>query len=99
MKKGTNLEDDYFMRESQASKHKLASEQKRAMKKAHDEELQALHFMKCSRCGHDLETKRMSYIDIDQCTSCGSLVLAPQDVDRFIAEEKSILKALIDFFK
>lgn len=99
MKKGKDLEADYFIREELASKHKLEQENMRRRKKAENDELKALHFMKCSKCGHDLETRRMSYIDIDQCTSCGALVLAPQDVERFIAEEKSILKGLIDFFK
>lgn len=99
MTKGKNLEEDYFIREDLASKHKLKVEHERERKKAHDQELKELHYMKCPKCGHDLLTKRMSYIDIDQCGSCGTLVLAPKDVDRFIAEEKSILKGLIDFFK
>ncbi|HXW52721.1 MAG TPA: zf-TFIIB domain-containing protein [Myxococcota bacterium] len=99
MKKGKDLEADYFTRESIASKHITDEEERRKQKKAHDEELKALHYMKCPKCGHDLETKRMSYIDIDQCSSCGVLVLKPEDVDRFVAEEKSILKAFIDFFK
>ncbi len=99
MKKGKSFETDYFIRENATSKHKFDQEQKKKNKKAHDEELKALHFMKCPKCGHDLETKRMSYIDVDQCTSCGVLVLEPDNVDRFIAEEQSILKSLIDFFK
>ncbi|MCA9507185.1 MAG: zf-TFIIB domain-containing protein, partial [Myxococcales bacterium] len=65
----------------------------------HDEELKALHYMKCPKCGHDLETKRISYVDVDQCSSCGVIVLEPDNVERFIAEERSVLKSLIDFFK
>jgi ribosomal protein L37AE/L43A len=99
MKKGKDFEADYFMREESASKHKLQEHNRRRHKKAVDEQLRALHYMKCPKCGHDLETKRLSYIDIDQCSSCGVLVLAPSDIDRFIAEEKSVLKAFIDFFK
>jgi ribosomal protein L37AE/L43A len=99
MRKGKDLEADYFIREDAVSKHRLSEEHKRQHKKALDEKLKALHHMKCPKCGHDLETKRLSYIDIDQCTSCGSIVLAPVDIDRFIAEEKSILKTFIDFFK
>jgi|SRR5579871_64821 len=99
MKKGRDLEADYFSREEAQSKHRIDGERQRTHKKILDEELKALHFMKCPKCGHDLVTKRMSYIDIDQCSSCGVLVLNPEDVDRFVAEEKSILKAFIDFFK
>lgn len=99
MKKGKDFETDYFIRENTASKHRLGEQQRRQNKKAHDEELKALHYMKCPKCGHDLTTKRLSYIDVDQCSSCGVLVLDPGDIDGFIAEEKSILKTFIDFFK
>ncbi len=99
MKKGKSFETDYFIREDASSKHKLHQENQKKNKKAHDDELKSLHYMKCPKCGHDLETKRMSYIDIDQCSSCGVIVLEPDNVDRFIAEERSILKSLIDFFK
>ena len=99
MKKGKDFEADYFIREDTASKHKLREQNRRKQKKAVDEQLRALHYMKCPKCGHDLIKKRLSYIDVDQCSSCGVLVLEPNDIDRFIAEEKSVLKAFIDFFK
>jgi uncharacterized protein len=99
MKKGKDFETDYFMREEAAFKHKLSEENRRQQKKDHDEELKILHFMKCPKCGHDLVNKRMTYIDIDQCSSCGILVLKPEDIDRFIDEERSVLKPFIDFFK
>jgi ribosomal protein L37AE/L43A len=99
MTKRNDLESEFFNREQTASKHRHDLDVQRKQKKEHDEDLKALHHMKCSKCGHDLETVRMSYIDIDRCTSCGSVVLAPEDVDRFVAEESSILKTLIDFFK
>ena len=99
MKKGKDFETEYFIRENTASKHRISEEQRRQNKKTHDEERRLLHHMKCPKCGHDLHTKRMSYIDVDQCTSCGVLVLKPEDVERFVAEEQSILKTFIDFFK
>lgn len=99
MKKGKDLEADYFIREDNASRHRMHEEQRRLHKKAHDEELKALHHMKCPKCGHDLVRKRLTYIDVDQCSSCGVLVLEPGDIDSFIAEEKSVLKAFIDFFR
>lgn len=99
MSKGKDLEAEYFSRENAASRHRLSEQEKRQQKKVENEELKKLHFMKCPKCGQDLLTKRMTYIDVDQCSSCGVLVLAPEDIDKFIAEEKSILKTFIDFFK
>jgi uncharacterized protein len=99
MKKGTNLESDYFMREDLASKHKAKTERERVMLKAHDEELKKLHFMKCPKCGHDLESKKMTYVTIEQCSSCGAIVIDADQVDKFITEKKSILNSLIAVFK
>ncbi len=99
MTKGKDLEADYFAREENSAKHNRDEERRRQHKKAEDEELRALHHMKCPKCGHDLITKRLGYIDIDQCSSCGVLVLEPGDINRFIAEEKSVLKPFIDFFQ
>lgn len=99
MSKGKDLEAEYFNRENADLKHKIKEEERRKHNEKEHEYLKALHFMKCPKCGHDLITKRLSYIDVDQCSSCGVLVLASQDVDKFIAEEKSILKTFIDFFK
>lgn len=99
MKKSKDFEADYFIREDAASKHRIHEENQRQHKKEADEQLKALHFMKCPKCGHDLEKKRMTIIEIDQCSSCGVVVLDPDDIDNFIAEEKSILKSFIDFFK
>jgi hypothetical protein len=99
MKKNKDLEADYFIKQNADDKHRLEEEEKRQLKQEVDEEQKALHLMKCPKCGHDLVKKRMSYIDVDQCTSCGALVLMPEDIDGFITEEKSILKSFIDFFK
>ena len=99
MTKPKNFEADYFMRENAKNRRDLKKQEQRRAKKAHDEELRKIHSMKCPKCGHDLETVRMSYIDVDRCTSCGVLVLEADDIEKFIAEERSILKVLIDFFK
>ena len=99
MTKNKDLENDYFIREEAAAKHKAEVERNRVHLKDHDEALKALHFMKCSKCGHDLVTKRMGYVEIEQCSSCGALVIDADKVDKFIAEENSILKSLIDLFK
>lgn len=99
MKKGKDLEAEFFIHEESASLHKQHEEHRRKHKKELDEAQKALHYMKCPKCGHDLVTKRLHYVDVDQCSSCGVLVLEAHDIDRFVTEEKSVLKTFIDFFK
>jgi len=99
MTKGKDLEKEYFFHENAASKHKAEIERQRQKDYDDDLKLKQLHYMKCPKCGHDLKTKRLTYIDIDQCSSCGVFVIEAQNIDKFIAEEKSLLKSLINLFK
>jgi hypothetical protein len=99
MKKGKDFESDYFIRENLAATHKSHVEDERDKLKKHDEELKALHFMKCPKCGHDLLTKRMNSLEIEQCVSCKALVIDADKVEKFINQEKSILKSIINIFK
>lgn len=99
VKSGKNFEADYFLKENAQAKHELKKQEQREAKKEHEEKIKKLHYNKCPKCGHNLETKRLTYVDIDQCPHCGTVVLAPENVDKFLAEEKSVLKLLVDFFK
>lgn len=99
MKKNKDFETDYFLRENESSKYRMREDNLRREKKAIEDKNKALHYMKCPKCGHDLVKKQMTLIEVDQCSSCGVLVLKPDDIDKFISDEKSILKSLIDFFK
>lgn len=93
------FENEYIGHEEHLQKHKKDLEHQRQAQLKHEEEEKILHHMKCSKCGHVLRTMRMSYIDVDQCTSCGAIVLAKDDIEKFVTEQRSILKTLIDFFK
>lgn len=99
MKNRKDLENDYIGHEELLAKHKHDLEHKREEQRAFKEKEKVLHHMKCSKCGEVLRTVRMSYIDVDQCTSCGAIVLAKDDIEKFVTEQGSILKTLIDFFK
>lgn len=98
-KKGKNFEADYFLKEDLENKHRLLEEEKQKKQQAEEAKLKNLHYMKCPLCGHDLSEKRFGYIDIIHCQNCDTLVLAKNDVEKFLTEEKSILKSLVDFLK
>lgn len=33
------------------------------------------HWMKCPKCGHDLEEREFQHVRIDRCTNCGGMFL------------------------
>ena len=54
--KPSQHEDEYFAREDIEKKRKLALEQAQELAASEREELKTLHYMKCPKCGMDLQT-------------------------------------------
>jgi hypothetical protein len=70
-------EDDWFLQ----NEKKLLEEARKAREKRDGErraketeeqrrKLKDLHWMKCPKCGHDLEVQALEGIEIDRCTFC-----------------------------
>jgi hypothetical protein len=70
IKKPSNEEEEYFAREEAQKKHAFAVEHARKMATDERARLQKLHYMKCPKCGYDLETVRFRGVSIDKCFHC-----------------------------
>ncbi|MBN2436970.1 MAG: hypothetical protein JXL20_00035 [Deltaproteobacteria bacterium] len=53
--KPTEQEDEYFARIEQEIKRKIEEQKTKRASKEEREKLRALHFMKCPKCGMDLD--------------------------------------------
>ncbi len=97
--KPSRLEQEYFAGEEIEKLHRL-SEEKHHSEMLHDKaEHQSLHHMKCPRCGQNLHTVRHQFVDIDECKSCGVIVLGKEELDEIIKAESSILRSFVDIFR
>lgn len=96
-RKGSS-EEEYFYRLNkeliERFRDRLQTEQKST------EELQAkqLHWMKCPKCGHDLEKDTIEGVEISQCQSCEGVFIDRNEVDLIMQTEghTSILSVLND---
>ena len=82
--KPSTLEDEYFAREDIEKKRKLAFEQSRATAQQQRESLQALHHMKCPKCGMDLQTLAKGRVEIDTCFNCHGVWLDSGELDQIV---------------
>lgn len=65
-KQGYSNEDAYIQQKE--AEHRQERDQKRAdQQKAQEQEL---HWMRCPKCGSQMEEKEMETVKIDVCTSC-----------------------------
>lgn len=100
--KPTNLEDDYFAREDVEKKRKLALQQADELAAKEREERKKLHFMKCPKCGMDLQTLQKGNVEIDTCFNCHGVWLDAGELDQLMRTDESsgvVMKAVLNLFK
>jgi Zn-finger nucleic acid-binding protein len=76
--KPSRNEDEYFARQDAEL---LAAQRTAAAATAAEAERRS-HFMKCPKCGHDLETMNYEGIAIDRCTNCAGIWLDPGELEQ-----------------
>lgn len=99
-------EDDWFRKHEQmmldaAREKRLEREKSRtaAESEAQRKALRDAHFMKCPKCGHDLETESYSGVEIDRCTFCEGIWMDAGELEELFekkaAERQGIVRKLL----
>jgi hypothetical protein len=99
LKKPTESEDEFFARQDNEKRHKLALERARAMKEAELAELKALHFMHCPKCGFGLETITFHELQIERCYNCGGTWLDQGELERLAGKEPGFIQRVVSVFR
>lgn len=72
-RKPSEQEEEYVRRQelNLLAKRRKDAEAKRAAEEA--AKLRELHWMKCPKCGQDLQEERYHRIKVDRCAACGGI--------------------------
>lgn len=99
MTKPSHSESEYFAKEESEKLHRLA-ESKRIDEETKDKEQQrTLHYMKCPKCGTDLETIRIEFVDVEKCPECEAIVLDKGELEKLQAADKPFLQSFLNVFR
>lgn len=100
--KPSNQEEDYFAREEIEKKRKLALQQQQETEAKRRDELKALHYMKCPKCGFDLQTLNHGSVEVDTCFNCKGVWLDAGELEQVAkssGESGTVMKAVLNIFK
>lgn len=101
--KPSSTEEEYFAREEIEKKRKLALQQSEEMAVKQREELKQLHYMKCPKCGMDLQTLTKGKVDIDTCFNCQGVWLDAGELDQIVSQGSEsggkVMGAVLNLFK
>jgi hypothetical protein len=103
LNKPSSAEDEYFAREDVEKKRKLAFQQAQLLSERQQEALKTLHFMKCPKCGFDLQPLKSDDLSIDTCFNCKGVWLDAGEMEqlkqRYPTVKRPVFEAILNLFK
>jgi uncharacterized protein len=97
--KPSKAEDEYFAREEIARRKKWAAEQAAKMATAEKEQIKQAHWMKCPKCGMDLQEIELHGVKVDQCAHCGGIFLDAGELDQLGKHGEGVMGRVFSMFR
>jgi Zn-finger nucleic acid-binding protein len=96
--KPSSTEEEFFAREEAEKKAKLAHEKAREVAHREREELKKLHYMRCPKCGMELEEIAFRGILVDKCFSCHGVWFDDGEVEKLAGNDDGTWDRILGFF-
>ncbi|MEI8188419.1 MAG: zf-TFIIB domain-containing protein [candidate division NC10 bacterium] len=97
--KPSDKEEEYFTRLEVERKRKLDEERHGQLKEEERKRMKALHFMRCPKCGMELQEIDFKGIKIDKCFGCEGLWLDAGEIISILELERTMMDRLFSIFK
>ncbi len=99
-KKSSKTEDEYIAKEEAEKIKRLQDKLKEEAEAKQRAEIQAACYMKCPKCGGELEEIMFRGIKIDRCTSCDGVWLDEGELEKLAgSDDANIVGGILGFFK
>lgn len=97
--KPSSPEEEYFARQEAERRRLLADQRQAAMEAKEREDLRTLHFMRCPKCGMQLEEIAFGDVRVDKCFNCEGLWLDKGELETVQAKEPGFVGKLLGIFR
>ena len=94
---GYDDEERYFHEREMETLKKKRAELDTSRKQREQEASKKAHWMKCPKCGSDLEEVEMDRIMVDKCGGCGGLFFDQGEIELMLKANKGIMPGLRKF--
>ena len=97
--KPSRSEDEYFAKQELERRKKWAHEQSAKMASEEKERIKAAHWMKCPKCGMDLQEIELHGVKVDQCANCGGIFLDAGELDQIGKQGDGVIGKMFSLFR
>ncbi len=99
----SKAEEEYFFQQEVEKLKKLADEHRHEVVAEEREKQKKLHWMRCCKCGEELQVVHYGEIEIDRCFGCGGVWLDDGELEKIVDHEekqdRSLLSSMFGVFK
>jgi len=97
--KPTDHEEEFFARQEFERIKKIEEERTHQIAAEEKQRLQALHYMRCPKCGMQLGEIDYRGIKIDRCTACDGVWLDAGELDEVARFDAPVMGKFFSIFK
>lgn len=97
--KPSKAEDEYFARQELERRKKWAKEQAAKMAVDEKDRLKQAHWMKCPKCGMDLQEIELHGVKVDQCASCGGVFFDAGELEQMEKRDAGVMNRVFSMFR
>ena len=97
--KPSDKEDEYFERLEIERRKKMEEEKLRKLAEGEKNRLKELHYMRCPKCGMELNEIDYKGIKVDKCLACDGIWLDAGEMEAVSRLDKTALDKLFGVFK
>src|SRR4030095_14836092 len=92
-------EEEYFARQNMADLKKLADEKRSKLAQEEKEKLKKLHWMRCAKCGSELQEVLFHGVSVDKCFACGGVYLDSGELEKLAGKESGVVNSVLSLFR
>ena len=97
--KPSRNEDEYFAKQELERRKKWAAEQSAKTSVDEKERLKQAHWMKCPKCGNDLQEIGLHGVKVDQCAHCGGIFLDAGELEQIEKHDAGVVNRVFSLFR
>jgi uncharacterized protein len=97
--KPSKAEDEYFLRQELERRKKWAQEQSAKIATEERDRIKQQHWMKCPKCGMDLQEIELHGVKVDQCAHCGGVFLDAGELDQLEKHDEGVMHRVFSLFR
>lgn len=97
--KPSDAEEEYFAREELERRRRVAEKRQAALQEEERQRQRELHFMKCPKCGMQLEEVEFGGVRVDKCFNCEGMWLDKGEIEAIQTKEPGFMTRMMKVFR